>query len=221
MIEKIFIKNIGGIREANLNFTGGLNVITGESGAGKSSVVRAIELLTGTRGSGKFIRAGENSGTVEAKFTDVLISREINQNGHSRAKTNENKTSLNECSKIVNSLVRIQNQFAQIELLDSEKQLAMLDLCLDEKIKNKTFRDFQEIYDKAKTSANELRAIKKRRAEIERQYSNAKEIFELVKIAKPESGLEIKLENSLADLTHKISRRERAKENFDSLTGGL
>ena len=138
MIEKLFIKNIGGIKEAELNFTRGLTVITGESGAVKSSVVRAVELLTGTRGSAKFIRAGENSGTVEAKFTDALISREINQNGRSKAKINGDNLQLNDCAKIVTSRVRIQNQFAQVELLDNEKQLAMLDLCLDEKIRNET-----------------------------------------------------------------------------------
>lgn len=221
MIEKLFIKNIGGIREAGLNFTPGLNVITGESGAGKSSVVKALELLTGGRGGVKFIRAGETHGTVEAEFSNVQISREINNNGRSRTKINGENTALNDCAQTVNSLIRIQNQFAQLELLDNEKQLAMLDSCLDEKIKNETFREFYEIFDKAKASSSELKAIKKRRAEIERQYSNAKEIFELVKIAKPEPGLEIKLENSLADLTHKISRRERAKESFDMLTGGL
>ena len=221
MIEEIFINNIGGIRDANLKFTGGLNVITGESGAGKSSVVRALELLTGERGGVKFIRAGETRGSVRAKFTENLISREINSNGRSRAKIQNENVGLNDCSKLVNSLVRIQNQCAQLELLDNEKQLAMLDSCLDEKIRNETFSAFREIYEKAKNSAGELRAIKKRRAEIERQYSNAKEIFELVKISKPEPGLEIKLENSLADLTHKISQRERAKESFDTLTGGL
>ncbi|MBQ9419482.1 MAG: AAA family ATPase, partial [Synergistaceae bacterium] len=84
MIETLSINNIGGIRQASLNFTDGLNVITGESGAGKSSVVRALELLTGGRGGVKFIRAGESRGTVEAKFSDVLISREINQTGRSR-----------------------------------------------------------------------------------------------------------------------------------------
>ncbi|MBR2207846.1 MAG: AAA family ATPase, partial [Synergistaceae bacterium] len=95
MIEKIFINNIGGIKEASLNFTSGLNVITGESGAGKSSVVRAIELLTGGRGGVKFIRAGESRGVVEAKFTNELISREINQNGRSKTKINGENLPLN------------------------------------------------------------------------------------------------------------------------------
>ena len=221
MINNLFINNIGGIKQAELTFTSGFNVITGESGAGKSSVIRALELLTGSRGSGKFIRAGENRGTVKAKFNDTEITREILDTGRSRTKLNGENIGLNECSKIVNSLVRIQSQFAQLELLDPERQLAMLDSCLPEKIRTKTFNDFQESYDKARVSTNELRAIKKRRTEIERQYSNAREIFELVKVARPESGLEIKLENQLSDLTHKISKRERAKESLDALTGGL
>ena len=49
MIRRVTVRNIGGIREAELSFTPGLNVITGESGAGKSSVVRSLELLTGSR----------------------------------------------------------------------------------------------------------------------------------------------------------------------------
>ena len=105
MIQRVNISNIGGIREAELRFTAGLNVITGESGAGKSSVVRALELLTGGRGGVKFIRAGETHGTVEAKFTDILISREINNNGRSRAKINGENSALNDCAKTVNSLI--------------------------------------------------------------------------------------------------------------------
>ena len=221
IIKKLFIKNIGGIKEAELSFTPGLNVITGESGAGKSSVVRALELLTGTRGGVKFIRAGEVRAQVEACLDDSVISREILSNGRSRAKIDGENISLNDCSKAVNSLIRIQNQFAQLELLDAEKQLAMIDSCLPEKIKEDTFKNFHEIFEKARASAAELREIKKRRAEIERQYSNAREIFELVKISKPESGLEIRLENLLADITHRIAKREKARENFDALTGGL
>ena len=221
MIKNLSIKNIGGIHEANLNFTDGLNVITGESGAGKSSVVQALELLTGSRGSVKFIRAGEVKGAVEAKFNDGIILREISHNGRSKTKINGINSNLTDTSNIVNSLVKIQSQFAQIELLDPENQLKMLDSCLPDKIRNEKFNDFREIYDKARISTNNLRAIKKRRNEIEKQYSNAKEIFELMKVAKPESGLELKLENSLSDITHRISKRQKARENFDALTGGL
>ena len=117
--------------------------------------------------------------------------------------------------------MRIQSQFSQLELLEPERQLAMLDSCLPEKIRKEIFDEFHEIYDKARESVKNLRAIKKRRSEIEKQYSNAREIFDLIKLSKPEPGLEKQLENELADLTHRIFQRERAQENLDELTGGL
>ncbi|MBQ4401900.1 MAG: AAA family ATPase, partial [Synergistaceae bacterium] len=124
MIERVRIHNIGGIREAELSFTAGLNVITGESGAGKSSVVRSLELLTGSRGGVKFIRAGEKAANVEAVFTGSTITREILSTGRSRARIDGVNVGLSECAERVNSLVRIQSQFAQMELLEPSQQLA-------------------------------------------------------------------------------------------------
>ena len=221
MIEKLYIENIGGIRGAELAFTNGLNVITGESGAGKSSVVRSLELLTGTRGGVRFIRAGEESGRVEAKFTGHNVMREVLSSGRSRARVDGVSAGLSECARIVNDLVRIQSQFAQMELLNPERQLAMLDSCLSENVRSEIFPEFHRVFDMARKSAGDLRAMKKRRSDIERKYANAREIFSLVKAANPESGLELRLENELADITHRISSRERAKNSIDALTGGM
>ena len=221
MIGKLYIENIGGIRGAELTFTPGLNVITGESGAGKSSVVRSLELLAGTRGGVKFIRAGEESGRVEARFTDTSIMREVLSSGRSRARIDGVSVPLGDCAKTVSSLVRIQSQFAQMELLDPERQLAMLDSCLPEEVRTQTFTEFRRVFDMARKSGAELRAVKKRRAEIERKYSNAREIFTLVKTARPEAGLELRLENQLADITHRISARQKARTSLDMLTGGM
>lgn len=221
MIRRVKIHNIGGIREAELKFTAGLNVITGESGAGKSSVVRSLELLTGSRGGVKFIRAGESSGNVEAEFDGLTITRGILSTGRSRAKVDGVNVGLTECAERVNELVRIQSQFAQMELLEPSRQLAMIDSCLPSATRTVTIPSFREIFDKASASTRELRAVKKRRAEIERKYANAREIFDLVKVARPEPGLEMKLETLLADVTHRISTRERARESLNLLTGGL
>ena len=68
MLERLTLWNIGGIRRADLAFGRGLTVITGESGAGKSSVVRAIELVGGKRGEVQLLRAGEDEGGAEACF---------------------------------------------------------------------------------------------------------------------------------------------------------
>ncbi len=221
MIEKLYIENIGGIHGAELTFSRGLNVITGESGAGKSSIVRSLELLAGTRGGVKFIRAGEDSGRVEARFSGHSVMREVLSSGRSRARVDGGVVGLNECAQFVNGLVRIQSQFAQMELLNPERQLAMLDACLPEDVRTEKFREFHKIFDAARKSSGDLRAMKKRRAEIERRYSNAREIFSLVKTAQPESGLELRLENQLADITHRIAARERARNSLDALTGGM
>ncbi len=221
MLKKLVIKNIGGISEAEINFNSGLNVITGESGAGKSSIIRALELITGLRGGAKYIRAGESSGYVCAEFSDnKKISREILNTGRSRIKINNINSGLNECSQQVNKLMRIQSQFAQLELLDADRQLMMLDACLPLKSRE-ILNEFGHVFDEARECVRNLRALKKQRAEIEKEYSNAKDIFELIKICRPEPGLENNLEINLTEITHKILTRERALQSINILTGGL
>ncbi|MBQ7169934.1 MAG: AAA family ATPase [Synergistaceae bacterium] len=221
MIRRVTVRNIGGIHDAELSFTPGLNVITGESGAGKSSVVRSLELLTGSRGGVKYIYAGEKRAEVSAEFDGLRVTREILSTGRSRVKIDGVNTGLNECAQKVNSLVRIQSQFAQMELLDPSRQLAMIDSCLPSATRTVTIPAFREIFDKASASTRELREIRRQRTEIERKYSNAREIFSLMKTARPEAGLQMRLETELADITHRITERERARESLDMLTGGL
>ncbi len=221
MLKNLEIKNIGGIKNINIEFSKGLNVITGESGAGKSSVVRALELLTGSRRGVKFIRAGENKGVSQAEFSDgKIIKREILNTGRSNAKINNSNTGLVEFLDTVNNLIRIQSQFAQLELLDSDRQLNMLNSYMPENFKN-VIAEFESVFENAKAKNIELRTLKKRRSEIEKEYANATEIFNLIKTAQPEQGLESKLENALSDLNHEILKLERATKAFDVLTGGL
>ena len=68
MLERLTLWNIGGIGHTVLPLGRGLTVITGESGAGKSSIVRALELAAGSRGQSSLIRGGEDEAGVEAVF---------------------------------------------------------------------------------------------------------------------------------------------------------
>ena len=222
MIKNLSVQNIGGISNISLEFSSGLNVITGESGAGKSSIVRSLELLTGVRKGVKFIRAGENKGIAQAELsTGQKITREILSTGRSSAKINGVNIAISDFTDEANNLIRIQSQFAQLELLDAERQLQMLDSYMPEKIINGVMKEFENVFENAKAKNIELRTLKKRRSEIEKEYSNAREIFELIKTAKPEQGLENKLENELSDITHNILMLERAEKAYDILTGGL
>ena len=91
MLRFISIRNLAVIDRLEVEFAPGLNVLTGETGAGKSILVGAVGLLVGGRASADLVRTGEEQATVEAVFdgpdgTELLIRRDVSvQSGRSRA----------------------------------------------------------------------------------------------------------------------------------------
>src|SRR3954469_11186650 len=91
MLRFLSIRNLAVIDRLELEFEPGLNVLTGETGAGKSILVGAVGLLVGGRASADLVRTGEEQATVEAVFEDpagaeVMIRRDVSaQTGRSRA----------------------------------------------------------------------------------------------------------------------------------------
>ena len=241
MITKLKLFNIGGVHEAEINLAEGLNVITGESGAGKSSVVSALELLSGRRSNAQVIKSGESQGEAEADFVTnlnfddeldedlrpincpsgdnvkVLNLKRVILNSRSYSSLQGVRVPLNTYSIAANRLIHIQSQFAQLELLDNNKQLEMIDARLDNNLKLNLINAF----DAASAKAQELKDLKKRRAEIESKYANAEQVLNLVKIARPEAGLELKLENNLREISNKLASREKLINNLDKLFGGM
>ncbi len=222
MLKSLQIKNIGGISDAKINFYPGLNVITGESGSGKSSIIRSLELIAASRAYNKFIRAGEARGEVCAEFYNGLkISRSVSSSGRSKSRINSDTVPASKASDLINSLMKIQSQFANLDLLNQDKQLELLDSCLPENIKSELIPEFQKTFELAKQSNLNLRAMKKLRSETEKTYGNYREIFQLMNLAQPEQNLQTSLENALSDTSHKISALEKAILNLNILTGGL
>src|SRR5436190_23259084 len=95
MLRFLRIKRLAVIDEAEVEFGPGLNVLTGETGAGKSILVEAVGLLLGGRASGDLVRTGEDVATIEAIFEtggpgseELLVRREITSQGRSRAFVN-------------------------------------------------------------------------------------------------------------------------------------
>src|SRR3954463_9907032 len=89
MLRFLRIKHLAVIDSVGVEFDPGLNVLTGETGAGKSILIEAVGLLLGGRASTDLIRTGEETATVEAIFevggSEILIRREITAQGRSRA----------------------------------------------------------------------------------------------------------------------------------------
>ena len=93
MLRFLRIKRLAVIDSVEVEFAPGLNVLTGETGAGKSILVEAVGLLLGDRASGDLVRTGEGAATIEAIFEtggeELLIRREITAQGRSRAFVND------------------------------------------------------------------------------------------------------------------------------------
>src|SRR5579862_5892072 len=89
MLRYLSIKRLAVIDSAEVEFGPGLNVLTGETGAGKSILVEAVGLLLGGRASADLVRTGEESASVEAIFEiageELIVRREVTAQGRSRA----------------------------------------------------------------------------------------------------------------------------------------
>ena len=143
MLKELRIKNLAIIGDLAVRFSNGLNVLTGETGAGKSIIVDALGLALGDRAQSEMIRSGEQEGSVQAYFEldasvslpdigidvseDIVLRRTLSSSGKSRAYINDTMVTLQTLSEIGKSLVDIHSQHEHQSLLKTEKQRAMLD----------------------------------------------------------------------------------------------
>ena len=75
MLEKLILRNIALIEETEISFTRGLNILTGETGAGKSAIISALGLLLGERADSKIIRSGATHATIQGIFSPELLTK--------------------------------------------------------------------------------------------------------------------------------------------------
>src|SRR5918995_508221 len=132
MLRFLRIKHLAVIDSVELEFDPGLNVLTGETGAGKSILVGAVSLLLGGRASGDLVRTGEQVATVEAIFESAggaerLVRREITSQGRSRAFIDGALTTAGALKDLAVQLVELHGQHEHQTLLDPATHLAVLD----------------------------------------------------------------------------------------------
>jgi DNA repair protein RecN (Recombination protein N) len=237
VLEELTIQNVGGIGRCEISFGEGFTVFTGESGAGKSSIVRAIELASGRRAQASLIRAGEEEALVGAVFaTDRRIlgleekqqpvegsffaKRAISRGGRGRAALQGAQVPVALYAASAGRLVHIQSQFAQLDLLDPARQLAMVDSCGGAALAG-FLRDLREVFERARQKERELKEITDGRAEIERRYANAAEVVPAARKAGLRGELERELEEELAELSRRLAFATKAVQGLARLTGGL
>lgn len=179
MLKTLDIENIAVIEKASVNFSGGLNVLTGETGAGKSIVVDSINAIMGERTSRELVRYGADNAYVSAYFDDIcdsalnklkefdieleednslLITRKISANGKSLCKVNGKTVTVSMLKEICSYLVNVHGQHDSQALLNPDLQYNYIDMLLEDK---SVLSDYKETFKKLISVRRKLKSFAK------------------------------------------------------------
>lgn len=211
MINILHIKNIGIIDELTINLNGGFNVLTGETGAGKTLIIDSLNIISGGRFSKEMIRKGEEYSFVEAQIfnenseENIIVSREINLKGRNTCKINGRLVTVAELKEFMSKKIDIHGQNDNLNLLDTNNQIEYLDNFADEEI-HELKDNYRSLYEKYLYVKNELNSNygdekeKQRKLDLLRYQVNEIEEANL-KVGEEE---ELENENKLINNSEKI-----------------
>ncbi len=167
MISSLHIKNIGIIEDLSIDFNKGLNVLTGETGAGKTLIIDSLQIISGGRFSKEMIRKGENNSFVELCLYcpeneksiegNIIVSREINANGKNMCKINGRMVTVTELKDFMKQFIEIHGQNDNQNLLDSKLHLKYLDGFIGTEILGKDKETYRTLYNRYLEIKEELK----------------------------------------------------------------
>ena len=237
MLRELHIKNLAIIDDASANFEKGLNVLTGETGAGKSIIIDALCLALGERASTEVIRSGEKEAVVEAFFDippkllnsssrrflqdlginiedGIILKRILSAQGKNRAYINDSMVNVQTLSEISKGIIDVHGQYEYQSLLSPDNQLDMLDAYGGLLIERQEFTIIYETQTSLKQQIAELMQKEKERAQrldILRYQVNEIETADLKIGEEEELSEEVKILSSASLLT------ELANQAYESL----
>ena len=204
MITNLHIKNIGIIEELEIELNKGMNVLTGETGAGKSLIIDAINIICGGRFSKEMIRSGESYSYVElcmynpedenAVEGNIIITREIYSNGRNMCKINGRLVTVAELKKFMSNYIEIHGQNDNQKLLDSKTHIKYLDSFIGKEING--------LQDEYKKRYNKYNEIKK---ELRENYGDEKEKQRKLDLLRYQA-------NEITEANLKIGEEEKLEE---------
>ncbi len=236
MLRELRIKNFAVIDEVALELGPGLNIITGETGAGKSIILNALGMISGERGSSEIIRHKEEEASVEALFEslpellrsqlstagfdsdgDMVIKRVLNRSGKNRIYLNGSLCPLALLAEVGSSLVHIYGQHEHHTLLQPDTHLTLLDYFGDLGKKAEEMKQKFGVLTVAWTRLTETReSLEKRRREKALIEDQAEEISR----AQLKSGEEEELRATKNILAHAEKLHEGSREGEELLYEG-
>ena len=203
MISTLHIKNIGIIDDLSINLNNGLNILTGETGAGKTLIIDSLGIISGERFSKEMIRKGEDYSFVEACIYlpenenaidgNIIVSREVYSNGRNMCKINGRMVTVNELKLFMENIIDIHGQHDNQQLLNPATHIEYLD-----SFGNKDISNLKEEYKALYKKYNELKLELKNNygddKEKQRKLDLLKYQFDEIENAKLKVGEDEKLE---------------------------
>jgi DNA repair protein RecN (Recombination protein N) len=246
MLCQLAIRNIAVIERAEITFGEGLNILTGETGAGKSIIIDSVNLVLGGRADRTLIRSGADSAYVEALFDvagcpsarkliydmfgdddeELVISRELSSKGRNLCRINGHMATITQLSKITKDLLDIHGQHEHQSLLNASNHIKVLDSFCGEQLLNisKHYKQKLKEYNNVCEKINSLKID-----EMEKQRKLEMLTFQYKEINSIELqlGEEEELRSQRDAITHSskiqnaIKNAENSLSGNDNLSGGI
>ena len=162
MINFISISNFAIIENTEIEFQDGLNIITGETGSGKSIVIEAVSLALGSRADSSFVRYGADKAIIQLSGDldgeEIVITREISSSGKNLCRLNGRIVTLAELNNTCRKLADIHGQYDNQSLLDVEHHILLVDNFMSDKITplKEKFHNSYSLYGQVKRELNSL-----------------------------------------------------------------
>lgn len=220
MLRKLIIRNYALIDEVEIDFSFGLSIITGQTGAGKSIMLGALGLLSGDRADTKAIADHSRKTVVEATFQiadsafggkperedeEVIVRREISPSGRSRAFIDDSPVTLAELADFVGQLLDIHSQHANLSLNSREGQLRIIDAMSGTESLHDEYRKYFRRYVELRNKIKKIREIRDRNKE-KRGYISLQ--LEALRKLKPKKGEQKEIEQRFEMLSEADEIRE-------------
>lgn len=237
MIDSLYIENIAVIEKTSIDFTAGFNVLTGETGAGKSIIIDSINAVLGQRTSKDIIRTGAQKAFVSASFSNIpkstceilkeydmspeddclVLQRELTLSGKNNCKINDRPVTVSALRTIAQSLINIHGQHETNEIMNSQSHIDYLD----------RYGEFIELLNKFRDEYSKLLKLKSQLRKTQTDDSERERKIDLLKYQIEEiSKWDISAEeyNELTNRKNLLANSEKIKNSLNEayyrLSGG-
>ena len=235
MLSSLQIENVAVIQKAEVHFKPGLNVLTGETGAGKSILIDSINAILGNRTSKDLVRTGASKAVIRAAFEEVpgtvldslekagyersdalMLSREITAEGKSTCRINGMPATAAVLRELCGGLININGQHDSVGLLNPARHLGILDDYAQNSVE---FQDYYVLYRELVRIKRELDAMITDEAEKQRRIDLLSYQVQEIEDAGLTAGEEQTLENRRKVLSNASAIRDRLAQSYALLSG--